>query len=58
MSHPDPFRVTETYSFALAPVIGPFLESLGHLAQSLGAANHSLRTESAAIPALVPDVDD
>lgn len=52
MSRPDPFRVTETYAFALAPVIGPFLEALGNLAQNLGTANHALRTESAALEPL------
>jgi hypothetical protein len=51
MPRRDPFLVTETYSFALAPVIGPFFEALGHLAQSLGHANAQLRTPtSAALP--------
>lgn len=49
MPRPDLLRATETYSFALAPVIGPFLESLGALAQSLGTASRSLHTESAAL---------
>lgn len=38
----DPFVVTETYSFALAPVIGPFFEALGALAHNLGQARSSL----------------
>jgi hypothetical protein len=58
MSRPDPFLVTETYSFALAPVIGPFLEALGHLAQSIGTATHALRTESAAITSTSTTLDD
>lgn len=49
---PKPFdylRTTEAYSFALAPVIGPFLESLGHLAQSLAQAGDSLHLERASL---------
>lgn len=46
MSRPDPFRTTEVYSFALAPVIGPFIESLGHIARSIGQAQAELRMEN------------
>lgn len=49
MTRPDPLRLTETYSFALAPVIGPFLEALGNLAQSLSSAGDSLRIEHTAL---------
>lgn len=45
----DPLRVTETYAFALAPVIGPFLEALGNLARQLGSASDTLRTEAATL---------
>lgn len=43
MKRNDPFAVTETYSFALAPVIGPFFEALGALAHNLGQARSSLK---------------
>lgn len=43
MKRKDPFVVTETYSFALAPVIGPFFEALGALAHNVGQANSSLK---------------
>lgn len=46
MTRRDPFLVTETYTLALAPVIGPFFEALGHLAQSLGHASAQLRGEA------------
>jgi hypothetical protein len=49
MPKPDPLRFTETYSFALAPVIGPFFEALGHLAQSLASASDNLNMERAAL---------
>lgn len=49
MNRPDPLRLTETYSFALAPVVGPFLEALGNLAQSLAAASDTLRLDRAAL---------
>ena len=42
MKRKDPFVVTETYSFALAPVIGPFFEALGALAHNVGQARSSL----------------
>lgn len=51
----DPLRVTETYAFALAPVIGPFFEALGNLARQLGTASDTLRTEAAT---LIADSDD
>ena len=46
MKRNDPIALTETYSFALAPVIGPFFEALGALARSLGEARnlHDART--------------
>jgi hypothetical protein len=44
MKQNDPFAITETYSFALAPVIGPFFEALGALAHNLGQAHTSLKT--------------
>lgn len=49
MTRPDPLRITETYSFALAPVVGPFLEALGNLAQSLATAGDNLRMDRAAL---------
>lgn len=49
MTRPDPLRLTETYSFALAPVIGPFLEALGNVAQSLATASDNLRMDRAAL---------
>ena len=49
MTRPDPLRLTETYSFALAPVIGPFLEALGNLAQSLATASDNVRMDRAAL---------
>lgn len=45
MKRNDPFAVTETYSFALAPVIGPFFEALGALARSLGEAQTTLKAQ-------------
>lgn len=49
MTRPDPLRLTETYSFALAPVIGPFFEALGNLAQSLAIASDNLRMDRVAL---------
>ncbi len=43
----DIFRTTETYTLALAPVIGPFFEALGALAHNLGEARTSLRASNA-----------
>jgi hypothetical protein len=56
MPRRDPFLVTETYSLALAPVIGPFFEALGHIAQSLGHASAQLRGEASA-SAFLPEDD-
>lgn len=58
MTRPDPLRLTETYSFALAPVIGPFLEALGNLAQSLAHAGDSVRLERAALDEADPTFND
>jgi hypothetical protein len=49
MTRPDPLRLTETYSFALAPVVGPFLEALGNLAHSLATASDNLHMERVAL---------
>jgi|Laugrefbdmm110sn_1035136.scaffolds.fasta_scaffold51047_2 hypothetical protein len=46
MKRNDPFAVTETYSFALAPVIGPFFEALGALARNLGEARSTLKAKN------------
>lgn len=53
----DIFRTTETYTLALAPVIGPFFEALGALAHNLGEARTSLKAFSA-LSAYTPDEDD
>lgn len=50
MTRPSLLRTTEAYSFALAPVIGPFLEALGHLAANLGHANAQLTMPPASLP--------
>lgn len=49
MTRPSLLRTTEAYSFALAPVIGPFFEALGHLASSLSHANTQLHLPEAAL---------
>jgi len=46
MKRNDPFAVTETYSFALAPVIGPFFEALGALARNLCEARSTLKAKN------------
>jgi hypothetical protein len=47
MTRPSLLRTTEAYSFALAPVIGPFFEALGHLAANLGHAHTQLHLPEA-----------
>jgi hypothetical protein len=56
MKRRDSFAITETYSFALAPVIGPFFEALGALAHNLGEARSSLK--SADYLSAAPDDND
>lgn len=46
MSRTDLYRATEHYSRALAPVIGPFLNALADLAQSIDTARHTLRADA------------
>lgn len=49
MTRPSLLRTTEAYSFALAPVIGPFFEALGHLAANLSHATTQLHMPEAAL---------
>lgn len=48
-TRPDALRTTEAYTFALAPVIGPFFEALGAVLQNIANTRDNLNLDQATL---------